>query len=650
MRKTIVRRLAALGTGLLVSTLPIAVAVPSASAATTLTFTVNSTTDAPDAHPGDGVCADTAGMCTLRAAIQESDAQTAGAVTSISVPAGTYALSLGFLPVTQNTVTVTGAGSTTTVVENAPKVSGELVSIAAKTSATFADLELTRGRATSKGGGAVINAGTTTLNAVLVTKNTSLSGGGLTNDKGASLTLVGSTVSNNSASKARADSAPGGSGGGITNAGQLQVSGSTIAGNLAGQGGFGGTDPGGRGGNGGGISNTGTVKVVSSTISGNQAGTGGIGLSGNESSGAGGNGGGIASSSGSVTLQRTEVLGNTSGYSGPLGESPFPNAGDGGGIWSSGILHVTEGTFSSNKGATGTGLGASGGAIFSSGKATVVSSTFSGNGAGLGGTTGGNGGAIANSGTLTLTTSALSGNAAGAGGGSANGGDGGGLFIAAGTATLTGDTFSANVSGSGGNAIPVDPGCTQPGSGGDGGAVYTAATLVATNTTISGNSTGQGGFYQNPCAGQAPSGVGAGMVSAGGTTTISFATIADNSDGIDNLAGSVTLLGTIVANSTSTNCAGTISEGSGYNLDSGTTCGFTGATDITGVEPLLGTLATNGGPTATQALQKGSPAIDHGGTASTGCPATDQRGSARPDEAADNGACDIGAYESQGLS
>ena len=66
-------------------------------------------------------------------------------------------------------------------------------------------------------------------------------------------------------------------------------------------------------------------------------------------------------------------------------------------------------------------------------------------------------------------------------------------------------------------------------------------------------------------------------------------------------------------------------------------------------EPLLATLGANGGPTHTQALQVGSPAIDHGGTAADGCPVSDQRGRARPDEAGDQGACDMGAYESHGI-
>src|SRR5262249_11620717 len=43
-------------------------------AAASASFTVNSTDDTPDAHPGDGVCATAAGVCTSRAAIQEANA------------------------------------------------------------------------------------------------------------------------------------------------------------------------------------------------------------------------------------------------------------------------------------------------------------------------------------------------------------------------------------------------------------------------------------------------------------------------------------------------------------------------------------------------------------------------------------------------
>jgi hypothetical protein len=68
--------------------------------------------------------------------------------------------------------------------------------------------------------------------------------------------------------------------------------------------------------------------------------------------------------------------------------------------------------------------------------------------------------------------------------------------------------------------------------------------------------------------------------------------------------------------------------------------------DLKNVDPLLGPLQYNGGPTQTQALLKGSPAIDGGNP--NGCidfsvtvVSTDQRGVARPQGAA----CDIGAVE-----
>lgn len=57
-----------------------------ASAASSLSFSVNTTADAHNAQPGNGQCADSTGQCTLRAAIEASDAAAPGSVTTITRP------------------------------------------------------------------------------------------------------------------------------------------------------------------------------------------------------------------------------------------------------------------------------------------------------------------------------------------------------------------------------------------------------------------------------------------------------------------------------------------------------------------------------------------------------------------------------------
>jgi hypothetical protein len=166
------------------------------------------------------------------------------------------------------------------------------------------------------------------------------------------------------------------------------------------------------------------------------------------------------------------------------------------------------------------------------------------------------------------------------------------------------------------------------------------STLLMINSTITGNNgtTSGGGIENNTSA----------------SMTALYSTLSDNEasvgSDINNSGGPVTLTGVILANSSyDGNCSGPITESLGYNLDSGTSCGFRLSTDLTNSNALLGSLANNGGPTQTMALQPGSPAIDHGGTRAGGCPLADQRGILRPDEAGDDGACDIGAFESQGV-
>jgi hypothetical protein len=79
-------------------------------------------------------------------------------------------------------------------------------------------------------------------------------------------------------------------------------------------------------------------------------------------------------------------------------------------------------------------------------------------------------------------------------------------------------------------------------------------------------------------------------------------------------------------------------QGCGGSSSWNTNCGVNGGNNID-ADPLLDTLADNGGFTMTHALLEGSPAIDAGDPAT--CPDTDQRGVTRPQ----GDFCDMGAYE-----
>jgi Ca2+-binding RTX toxin-like protein len=72
----------------------------------------------------------------------------------------------------------------------------------------------------------------------------------------------------------------------------------------------------------------------------------------------------------------------------------------------------------------------------------------------------------------------------------------------------------------------------------------------------------------------------------------------------------------------------------GQNVADTRGCGLTAPSDLRGVDPGIGPLRQNGGPTPTRALTTGSPAVGHG----AGCNNKDQRGAPRAD-------CDSGAYE-----
>ncbi len=209
-------------------------------------------------------------------------------------------------------------------------------------------------------------------------------------------------------------------------------------------------------------------------------------------------------------------------------------------------------------------------------------------------------------------------------------GNGGGYFVADNTLlTINNSTISNNTSNAtgGGGAGPGDH------------RIY--------NSTISGNnSTSQGG------------GVAMGFV---GTGNIINSTIVSNTDtsinGGGGIAtwGSFTVTNSILAYNSPDNCTNlnfTVQPiSNGYNISSDTSCAFSNTGDQTNMNPLLGLLQDNGGPTETHApTSSTSPAIDQIPASNcTSAPTNgiDQRGAARnyDDGAPSTNDCDVGAFE-----
>jgi CSLREA domain-containing protein len=181
-----------------------------------------------------------------------------------------------------------------------------------------------------------------------------------------------------------------------------------------------------------------------------------------------------------------------------------------------------------------------------------------------------------------------------------------------------------------------------------GGILSRATSLTLTNSTISGN------LIRGKSA-PAPLSQGGGLGVFAGTATISNCTFADNEKFLQPLGGAfvsgISVLAAAIFRNTivEDNCdtffgPGTV-IGDAYNLARDNSCGFSGS-DVTGVDPLLGPLQDNGGPTFTHTLLPLSPAREAGspavpGSGGTACEADDQRGVARPQRAR----CDVGSVE-----
>jgi hypothetical protein len=106
----------------------------------------------------------------------------------------------------------------------------------------------------------------------------------------------------------------------------------------------------------------------------------------------------------------------------------------------------------------------------------------------------------------------------------------------------------------------------------------------------------------------------------------------------DGSAGSAS--GPDVSGSVTTSDHDLVGDGTGSNLSNGANGDQVG-TSASPINPLLGPLQDNGGPTPTMALLPNSPAIDAGDSMASGLPSTDQRGYPR----ISGPAVDIGAYE-----
>jgi len=239
------------------------------------------------------------------------------------------------------------------------------------------------------------------------------------------------------------------------------------------------------------------------------------------------------------------------------------------------------------------------------------------------------------------------------------------------------------------NNITIAHGRAPSGQAGGGVFVDTSAALTVTNCTFLGNSSSDdsGGAIAVNAQGAATvinstftgnKAHGGGAILNIGTLTVTNSTFDGNSAAATNGGGILTglhattdLKGTILAANSGDNCLtvrGTLND-DGYNLSDDDSCHFNGTGSHNGVADSdlnLGSLADNGGPTKTIALQTGSIAIDAMPPASCTFPSgalnpctnppsltmsdqltCDQRGEARPDpEDSPAGNCDIGTFES----
>ena len=342
----------------------------------------------------------------------------------------------------------------------------------------------------------------------------------------------------------------------------------------------------------------------------------------------------FSSTTGDLTLESLAITGGrTTGNTGGFIDTPFEVGGGGIRSVSSGSLTLTNSTVSGN---STTGAFSSGGGISADygGVVTLSNSAITGNRSVLFG--GGIAGGFNT--TLTLIDSTVSGNLASPGGGA--------IHSDYGVVALTNTTVNGNnTSGVVLQGLPILPIESLP-----------RASLTLANSTISGNSNGSGvgvyGIFAVPLeltitsstiTGNTSGGVHAGFYNAADGVKIDNSIIAGNTV-IGGMPRDLTLAVGDYGNSNTFN-HNLIGVADGVTI--------TGVGNLTGtaanpLDPQLGPLADNGGPTLTHALLPGSPAIDAGDNSlavdADGNPLlTDQRGAAV--DRIFGGTVDIGAFE-----
>ena len=403
--------------------------VPEVASATT--YTVNDASDVADAAPGDGVCDATGPAgCTLRAAVETAANASSSGDDLIELPFD-VSIALGELATTGNgALTIRGTGGGRRAID-----AGDSSRVLSATGVpvTLEHLVLRNGRADEAleyQGGAVAYTGSDPSHLLRLDDSrvedseamppgaVQSQGGGVFVNGGA-LELTGSEVSGNTAG----DGDSSGVGGGVyvvTASPDVSLTDSSISDNAA----LGGP-PGARGGglfvvNSGGVSPFGSVTLDSSTVSGNRAGGDGTATTGT--------GGGIyvagspdAAPSLVVTGGQIQdnIAGGGSGDAQGMGGGIAANDG-GGGISLDGVSVMGNRAGGADTIADGTGPG-SGGGVLTRSPLEATNTTFQDNRAGVtsAGDAGGLGGGVAMEGPsaieLTLTGSEFEGNSAGTG-------------------------------------------------------------------------------------------------------------------------------------------------------------------------------------------------------------------------------------------